>query len=321
MSVPAALPPETRERIEALAQLLAQRRGVVVLSGAGCSTDSGIPDYRDSDGRWKPGPPVLHQDFIRYPHARQRYWARSMAGWPHFHAARPNAAHRALAALQQRGYLGHIITQNVDGLHQRAGSDKVTDLHGSLDRVSCLDCGAITPRATVQQIMQRDNPERLGVPAALRPDGDAHLEPEQIERFRVPQCPVCAGTLKPDVVFFGDSVPRPRVEQCAAAVQSAAALLCVGTSLMVFSGYRFCRQAAAQGIPVIAINLGRTRADELLSLKIDAACAPVLEALLQQLPWPAQSLDTRGECFTGSQPEVPKALHRSDPPISSSMIV
>jgi NAD-dependent SIR2 family protein deacetylase len=303
---PAVLPPETQQGIVALARLLAERPGVVVLSGAGCSTDSGIPDYRDSTGRWKPGPPVLHQDFLRHAEARQRYWARSMAGWPRFQAARPNTAHGALATLQQSGFISHLITQNVDGLHQRAGSHAVTELHGSLDRVGCLDCGSVTPRAEVQQIMRHENPGYCAIAAPLRPDGDAHLEPEQIESFKVPQCPACAGTLKPDVVFFGDSVPRERVEQCSRAVASATALVCVGTSLMVFSGYRFCRQAAAQGIALVSINLGRTRADELFNLKIEAPCADALDALLPQLGCPAP------------QPEVPKALHRSDPPISKS---
>ena len=288
---------------QALADFVRQHPRLVVLTGAGCSTPSGIPDYRDASGNWKPGPPVLGAQFVRELPARQRYWARSLNGWPRFRAAEPNAAHRALASLEQRGHVRHLITQNVDGLHQRAGSRAVTELHGSLARVRCLGCDAVCARAEVQRVLERDNAGFRNLDAAPAPDGDAQLETQRLGGFRVPDCPRCGGTLKPDVVFFGESVPAPTVSACLDALAQADALLCVGTSLMVYSGFRFCRHAAARGQPVAALNLGRTRADDLLTLKIAAPCDAVLTALLGELP---------------VQPEVPKALQRSEPPSSTS---
>jgi len=288
---------------QALADFIRQHPRLVVLTGAGCSTPSGIPDYRDARGNWKPGPPVLGAQFVRELPARQRYWARSLNGWPCFRAAEPNAAHRALASLEQRGHVRHLITQNVDGLHQRAGSRAVTELHGSLARVRCLGCDAVCTRAEVQRVLERDNAGFRNLDAAPAPDGDAQLETQRLGGFRVPDCPRCGGTLKPDVVFFGESVPAPTVSACLDALAQADALLCVGTSLMVYSGFRFCRHAAARGQPVAALNLGRTRADDLLTLKIAAPCDAVLTALLGELP---------------VQPEVPKALQRSEPPSSTS---
>lgn len=288
---------------QALADFIRQHPRLVVLTGAGCSTPSGIPDYRDARGNWKPGPPVLGAQFVRELPARQRYWARSLNGWPCFRAAEPNAAHRALASLEQRGHVRHLITQNVDGLHQRAGSRAVTELHGSLARVRCLGCDAVCTRAEVQRVLERDNAGFRNLDAAPAPDGDAQLETQRLGGFRVPDCPRCGGTLKPDVVFFGESVPAPTVAACLDALAQADALLCVGTSLMVYSGFRFCRHAAARGQPVAALNLGRTRADDLLTLKIAAPCDAVLTALLGELP---------------VQPEVPKALQRSEPPSSTS---
>ncbi|HQY71960.1 MAG TPA: NAD-dependent protein deacetylase, partial [Pseudomonadales bacterium] len=229
---------------QALADFVRQHPRLVVLTGAGCSTPSGIPDYRDARGNWKPGPPVLGAQFVRELPARQRYWARSLNGWPRFRAAEPNAAHRALASLEQRGHVRHLITQNVDGLHQRAGSRAVTELHGSLARVRCLGCDAVCARAEVQRVLERDNPGFRNLDAAPAPDGDAQLETQRLGGFRVPDCPRCGGTLKPDVVFFGESVPAPTVAACLDAIAQADALLCVGTSLMVYSGFRFCRHAA-----------------------------------------------------------------------------
>jgi NAD-dependent SIR2 family protein deacetylase len=291
--------------VSPLTRFVRENARLVVLTGAGCSTASGIPDYRDAHGNWKPGPPVLGQDFARDEAARQRYWARSMAGWPRFHAATPNRAHRALAELERRGHVSHLITQNVDGLHQQAGSRAVTELHGTLARVRCLGCGESLPRARLQEQLLRDNPRLAGVAGVAAPDGDAQLDPSAVGTFRVPACSRCGGVLKPDVVFFGDSVPAGVVADCMAQIERADALLCVGTSLMVFSGYRFCRHAAARGKPVAAINLGRTRADELLSLKVAARCDDVLDELLDTLR---------------DQSPVPNALHRSEPPSSSSTI-
>ena len=294
---------DVRTGARALAHFVRAHPRLVVLTGAGCSTPSGIPDYRDSAGNWKPGPPVLGTEFVRELPSRQRYWARSMNGWPRFHDARPNAAHRALASLERGGHVRHLVTQNVDGLHQRAGSRAVTELHGSLARVRCLACGAVCARAAVQRTLERDNPGFRSPDAVPAPDGDARLEAHGLAQFRVPECPGCGGTLKPDVVFFGESVPAHTVASCFDALAQADALLCVGTSLMVYSGFRFCRHAAARGQPVAALNLGRTRADDLLALKVAAPCDEVLTALLEEL---------------SVQPDVPKALHRSEPPSSTS---
>ena len=288
---------------QALADFIRRHPRLVVLSGAGCSTPSGIPDYRDASGNWKPGPPVLGAQFVRELPARQRYWARSLNGWPRFQAARPNGAHRALARLEQHGHVRHLITQNVDGLHQHAGSHAVTELHGSLARVRCLACGDVCARAMVQRMLERDNPGFMNLDAAPAPDGDAQLEARGLGDFRVPDCPRCGGMLKPDVVFFGESVPAPTVANCLDALAQADALLCVGTSLMVYSGFRFCRHAVARGQPVAALNLGRTRADDMLALKVAAACDEVLAALLEELQ---------------AQPDVPNALQRSEPPSSTS---
>jgi NAD-dependent SIR2 family protein deacetylase len=256
---------------------------LLVLTGAGVSTDSGIPDYRDADGQWTRGAPVLLQDFLAHEAVRRRYWARSMAGWPAVARARPNAAHEVLAELQARGYLEALVTQNVDGLHQRAGSRAVIELHGNLARVRCRDCGAVHSRRDIQRELENDHPALAGAIALPAPDGDAHLEACDLAQFRVPACRSCGGMLKPDVVFFGEGVPRPRVEAASEALARADALLVVGSSLMVYSGYRFCEWAAAMGKPMVAINLGRTRADRLLALKIEASCAPTLSGLAGRL--------------------------------------
>lgn len=269
--------------IDALARLLDGAREIVVLSGAGCSTGSGIPDYRSPDGRWKIRAPITGQDFARDPAARRRYWSRSMLGWPHFGAASPNAAHRALARLEAAGIVRALITQNVDGLHQRAGSRAVTELHGNLSTASCLACGETRPRAEIQEWLEAANPDYRPEPLSLGADGDAEPAEHVPGDFRTPQCPGCGGILKPDVVFFGDSVPPGRVARCVAAVERADLLLCVGSSLAVYSGYRFCRQAANRGIPLAAINRGQTRADDLLTLKIEDDCAAALEALAGEL--------------------------------------
>lgn len=271
--------PELRTLIAPLAEMLRARSPVVVLSGAGCSTESGIPAYRDTDGNWRGRAPVQGQEFAADPAARRRYWSRSILGWPHFSRAAPNDAHHALAALEDLGIVRELITQNVDGLHQKAGSRAVTELHGTLSRVRCLQCGAPSSRDAVQERLVADNPVYASVRATPAPDGDANA-PEQVpEDFRIPACEQCGGVLKPDVVFFGDSVDRAVVEHCMAAVASAGALLCVGTSLMVYSGFRFCRQAQAHGVPIVTLGLGRTRADDILALKVSAPCGPALRLL------------------------------------------
>lgn len=262
----------------ALAGFIAAHPRLFVLTGAGCSTDSGIPDYRDAHGQWKRAQPVTLQAFTGDDAVRRRYWARSLVGWRRFGQARPNAAHRALAALESRAGITLLLTQNVDRLHQAAGSLNVIDLHGRLDRVRCLDCDLRLRRDAVQAELLRLNPDWADVDATDAPDGDADLELD-FSRFAVPPCPRCAGMLKPDVVFFGETVPSARVEAGMQALREADAMLVVGSSLMVYSGYRFARAAAAAGKPIAAINLGRTRADDLLSLKVEQPCAQALAFL------------------------------------------
>ena len=266
-----------------LAGLLADSDRTVVLSGAGCSTASGIPDYRDSAGQWKRPQPVQYQDFVRDPATRQRYWARSFVGWERIRSAAPNRAHEALAALEARGKIAHLVTQNVDGLHQRAGSRQVTDLHGRLDNVDCLECGTSRDRTVFQNRLRAENPGWRPKAAAPAPDGDADLDPESCAAFNVPTCDICSGMVKPSVVFFGESVPRERVERAWAEVNRADLLLVAGSSLMVFSGFRFARGAAQRGVPVAAINLGRTRADDMLTVKVEADCGLALDTLRLRL--------------------------------------
>jgi NAD-dependent SIR2 family protein deacetylase len=250
-----------------------------VLTGAGVSTSSGIPDYRDEDGAWKRARPVEFRPFMTEPKVRQRYWARSMLGWPVIAQARPNAAHRALARLESLGFVDLLITQNVDGLHGAAGSRKVIDLHGRLDLVRCMQCDHTLSRAQLQRQLLAHNPAWADVTARVAPDGDVDIDDADYSAFIVPDCPECGGILKPDVVFFGEPVPRERVERAFEGVAKADALLVVGTSLMVYSGYRFAEAAAAAGKPIAAINLGRTRADHLLALKIERPCDQVLGEL------------------------------------------
>lgn len=249
---------------------------VFVLTGAGCSTASGIPDYRNAEGRWKRSQPVTFQAFTSDPHTRARYWARSFVGWPRIDEARPNPAHVALAAWQAQGRLSQLLTQNVDGLHQQAGSCDVIDLHGRLDDVVCLQCQARQGRGELQIRLRAENPQWAHLGAAVAPDGDADLEGHDFSRFQVPACESCGGMLKPDVVFFGESVPRARFEKARAALARSDALLVVGSSLMVYSGYRFTRMAHEAGKPIAILNRGHTRADALASLKLDADCVVVL---------------------------------------------
>ena len=272
--------------LDALHAFLAAHRRLFVLTGAGVSTAAGIPGYRDADGNWMRAQPIQLQAFLGSEHARRRYWARSMIGWPILAKAQPSAAHRALAAFEAAGRIGRLVTQNVDGLHQRSGSRDVIELHGSIGGVACLACGAGHARADVQLLLERDNPAFLDLTAAPSADGDAHLESEAIDTFRIPACPRCGGMLKPAVVFFGEGVPRERVEAASSALEASDAMLVVGSSLMVYSGYRFCLRAQRAGIPIAAVNMGRTRADPLLSLKVQAPCDAVLTTLAASLAGP-----------------------------------
>jgi NAD-dependent SIR2 family protein deacetylase len=256
---------------------------VTALTGAGCSTESGIPDYRDGAGNWKRPQPVTFQEFVRSESMRRRYWARSFVGWPQIAEAAPNPAHHALATLERSGHVQSLITQNVDGLHQKAGSREVIDLHGRIDQVICLACGPETTRSELQKRLGELNPGWQARASRFAPDGDADLGPADLAAFQVAACPRCRGILKPDVVFFGEGVPCRRVEQAFACVRQARALLIAGSSLMVWSGFRFVKEAAGMGIPVAAVNLGRTRADEAFDFKIAAPCGETLTAATQLL--------------------------------------
>ncbi|WP_425605364.1 NAD-dependent protein deacetylase [Pseudoxanthomonas putridarboris] len=265
---------------ERLVEFIATHRRLFVLTGAGCSTDSGIPDYRDEDGGWKRAQPVTFQAFMGEPATRQRYWARSLVGWPRIGQARPNGAHHALARLEASGRCELLLTQNVDRLHQAAGSGAVIDLHGRLDVVRCMACEARTPRAELQARLAQRNPDWAGLAAATAPDGDADLEGRDFSAFDVPDCIACGGLLKPDVVFFGESVPRERVDTAMDHLQRADAMLVVGSSLMVYSGFRFVQAAVREGKPVAAVNLGRTRGDDLLRFRVAEPCGQALAFLL-----------------------------------------
>lgn len=253
---------------------------VFVLTGAGVSTASGIPDYRDADGSWKRPQPVTWQAFTGDPATYRRYWARSFVGWPRFSRALPGAAHHALKALAEDGPVSGLVTQNVDGLHQRAGSRDVIDLHGRLDAVVCLGCGARQSREALQARMTALNAAWHGGQAASAPDGDADLAAEAAARFVAPHCEVCDGAIKPDVVFFGENVPGERYRRALDALHAAQAVLVVGSSLMVYSGFRFARMAHERGQPLALLTRGRTRADALAGLKLDAECGAALEAAL-----------------------------------------
>jgi len=264
------------EAIQALAAWLDRYRSVFVLTGAGVSTNSGIPDYRGADGEWKRRAPITYQAFVQDPLMRARYWARSFAGWPVVANARPNRAHAALALLEARGRVSMLVTQNVDGLHARAGQREVIDLHGRIDQVVCLACAARLPRASVQSMLADAHPEWAAISASAAPDGDADLDHPGSYGFTPPPCPRCGGLLKPDVVFFGENVPRPRVESATGALQRSDAMLVAGSSLMVYSGFRFARMASDMGLPLAILTRGVTRADDLATLKLHADCETTL---------------------------------------------
>ncbi len=261
-----------------LRAFLAAHARIAVLTGAGCSTRSGIPDYRDENGAWRHRRPMTFAEFTGSAAARRRYWARSFAGWRRIDGAAPNAAHAALARLEAQGRVAGIVTQNVDDLHRRAGSRRVIDLHGVLRRVRCLGCGARSPRAAFQARLAAANPGWHAAVSAFAPDGDARLDDAVVDSFRVPDCEACGGLLKPDVVFFGESVPAARVAAAAALVRSSDALLVVGSSLMVLSGFRFARAAHDAGLPLALLNRGVTRADALATHRFEGDCAALLGA-------------------------------------------
>ncbi|MET9581407.1 NAD-dependent protein deacetylase [Streptomyces sp. DT199] len=254
------LPPATTD-LEPVVDAL-RTGGVLVLSGAGISTESGIPDYRGEGGSLSRHTPMTYQDFTADAQARRRYWARSHLGWRTFGRARPNAGHEAVAAFGRHGLLSGVITQNVDGLHQAAGSEDVVELHGTLTRVICLSCGVFSPRHELALRLEEANPAFEPVAAGINPDGDADLTDDQVGGFRVVPCTACGGTLKPDVVFFGETVPPQRVKHCRELVRAATSVLVLGSSLTVMSGLRFVRQAAQEGKPVLIVNRDQTRGDQ-----------------------------------------------------------
>lgn len=264
-------------------EFIESNQPLLALTGAGCSTQSGIPDYRDENGNWKYSQPVQFMDFVRHNHARKRYWSRSMLGWPRMAQARPNATHVSLAELERTGIISYLVTQNVDGLHQKAGSKSVLELHGGLEWVICLECQKRIPRDQLQEMLVDFNPEFNGIADVPAPDGDALLTDLDLSGFRVPECIDCGGTLKPDVVFFGEQVPKPRINRVIEELDTAGALLVIGSSLMVFSGYRFCKYARERGKSVAVLNIGRTRADPDLSLKVELPCHVVLPEITSRL--------------------------------------
>lgn len=274
---------------ERLLGLFREGRGVL-LTGAGCSTESGIPDYRGPETQKKKRNPILYKDFVGDEDARVRYWARSAVGWPRFLEALPNVAHRAMAQLEQERWVTGIITQNVDRLHQKAGADRVVELHGALAEVKCLACGEMEDRGSLQERLFLLNPQGLpSVPESsaeepeVAPDGDAVLAPEQTRGFQVPSCLICGGMLKPNVVFFGENVAKPVVDRAWGLLDEADFLLVVGSSLTVYSGYRFVKGAEKRGMPVVIVNIGETRGDPHASIRINARVGVVMPRLIDIL--------------------------------------
>lgn len=254
---------------------------ILVITGAGCSTGSGIPAYRDGDGQWRRRQPIFYQDFVRDERVRRRYWARSFFGWPRIQTAQPNAGHQALVRLQKSGHISGLITQNVDGLHQSAGHNDVIELHGGLKRVRCLACGRMSERQALQRRLNALNPDCTAEVYGINPDGDAELDDRAGQHFQMAHCENCDGVLKPDVVFFGESVPASITEQAMRQLDRCQALLVAGSSLVVWSGFRLAREAARRGLPVVAVNQGRTRADDLLEFKVDMDCGSVLSVVAE----------------------------------------
>ena len=258
-----------------------------VVSGAGISHASGIPTYRDEEGNWKSNRPIQHGEFMRSEAVRKRYWVRSFVGWPNVASATPNLAHEALTELEALGYVQTLVTQNIDRLHQRSGHRQVVDLHGRLDQVVCMQCRAVSPRAELQLWLAQHNSqlqEQDFSSVMLAPDGDAEVAARLVNGVRLPDCPHCGGILKPNVVFYGDSVVKQKIDYLMERLDQADALLTVGTSLMVYSSFRFCKNAASKDIPMACINQGLTRADPLFQLKVAADCGQTLHTLAQSLP-------------------------------------
>lgn len=268
---------------EQLADFLQRHAPVVVLTGAGISTESGIPAYRNDAGEWRAAQPIQHNDFAANEHTRRRYWLRSWYGWPRIREAVPSRVHEVLAELESTGHLAQIITQNVDGLHQRAGSHNVIDLHGRVDRVVCTHCDATFPRDAIQTQLAQRNQFHPEVDQAIRPDGDMEVDDSLAAELTLPECTQCNGVLKPDVVFFGGNVPRAIVEAAQKRVAAAKGMLAIGTSLQVFSGFRLVRQAKEAGQNIAIANPGITRGDALANLRLYSKSSVLFDNIPNQL--------------------------------------
>ncbi|KAI8425440.1 hypothetical protein MSG28_007185 [Choristoneura fumiferana] len=283
--VPKHKPPEQRD-FETLREFINRHQKILVLTGAGISTESGIPDYRSEEvGLYARSnhKPVQYQEFVKYPKVRQRYWARNFVGWPRFSSVEPNGSHLAINRLEKAGKVTAVVTQNVDRLHQKAGSEYVIELHGSGYIVKCLSCPYEIDRTELQEVMMRNNPAMESSFTMIRPDGDVELSKEQVDEFRVPLCPKCDGPLKPNIVFFGDNVPKVRVEQVRSQVASSDAVFVLGTSLTVYSSYRIILQAKEENKEVVLLNIGPTRADNIVDIKVSTKCGEILPKLCNSI--------------------------------------
>ncbi|CAG9559037.1 unnamed protein product [Danaus chrysippus] len=276
--VPAYKAP-VQEDFDKLREFLIKNKQLLILTGAGISTESGIPDYRSEEvGLYARSnhKPIQYQEFVKYPRVRQRYWARNFVGWPRFSAVKPNATHHVIRDLEKIGKVSSVVTQNVDRLHHKAGSENVIELHGTGYIVKCLNCPYEIDRFKLQDILMKNNPGMKSSFDMIRPDGDVELSKEQVENFRTPLCPECEGPLKPDIVFFGDNVPKQRVEQVRNEVSCSDAVFVLGSSLTVYSSYRIILQAKEEGKEVAILNIGPTRADDLADLKVSTKCGDIL---------------------------------------------
>ncbi|XP_014357358.2 NAD-dependent protein deacylase Sirt4 [Papilio machaon] len=276
--VPAYKPPVEKD-FETIRYFISRHKKILILTGAGISTESGIPDYRSEEvGLYARSnhKPVQYQEFVKYPKVRQRYWARNFVGWPRFSAVQPNATHYAIRELEKINKVSAIVTQNVDRLHHKAGSENIIELHGTGYIVKCLQCTYEVDRYELQETMMQQNPDMENSVTMIRPDGDVELSREQIEKFRVPLCPKCQGPLKPDIVFFGDNVPKERVEKVRSEVSDSDAIFVLGSSLTVYSSYRIILQAKEEKKEVAILNIGPTRADNIVDIKISTKCSNIL---------------------------------------------
>lgn len=270
-------------QLESLISVLQNKRKIWILTGAGISAPSGIPTYRNDKGEWKSANPIQHNDFINQESYRQRYWARSMVGWKLTGRAKPNATHHAITALQATGKVSQIVTQNVDGLHDIADTKNVIDLHGRLSEIKCLNCHKVSRRANYQPRLVKNNPELDQYEAKILPDGDAHVEDFDMSKITIPPCIDCGGVLMPNVVFFGGIVPRPRVEKAYSTLAESDCILVIGSSLKVFSGFRFPRWASQNNLPMYAVNQGEMRGQELFDIVVVESCEEMMPIIAQEM--------------------------------------